>query len=87
MHNGMSNFKGISGNNNDSSTMSYHQSSNYMNTTGADSSLNHGVTPGIGEPGFLHTQENGDQGNNPLNKTFVKVNFPHGIIIISQIRT
>lgn len=87
LHNGMSNFKGISGNNNDSSTMSYHQSSSYMNTAGADSSLNHGVTPSIGESGFLHTQENGEQGNNPLNKTFVKVNFPRGIIIISQIRT
>jgi hypothetical protein len=47
-----------------------------MNTTGTNSSLNHGVTPSIGESGFLHTPENGEQGNNPLNKTFVKVTFP-----------
>ncbi|CAJ2658699.1 unnamed protein product [Trifolium pratense] len=38
-----------------------------------DSSLNHGVAPSIGESGFLHTPETGEQGNNPLNKTFVKV--------------
>ncbi|CAJ2658696.1 unnamed protein product [Trifolium pratense] len=73
MHNGMSNFKGIGGGNSDSSTMPYHQSSNYMNTAGTDSSLNHGVAPSIGESGFLHTPETGEQGNNPLNKTFVKV--------------
>ncbi|CAI8590904.1 unnamed protein product [Vicia faba] len=38
-----------------------------------NSSLNHGVTPSIGESGFLQNLENGEQGNNPLNKTFVKV--------------
>ncbi|GAU19617.1 hypothetical protein TSUD_383120 [Trifolium subterraneum] len=75
MHNGMSNFKGIGGGNSDTSTMPYHQSSNYMNTAGTDSSLNHGVTPSIGESGLLHTPENGEQGNNPLNKTFVKLVF------------
>ncbi|CAL5183697.1 unnamed protein product [Lathyrus oleraceus] len=73
MHNRMSNFKGINGNNSDSSTMPYHQSSNYMNTAGNDSSLNHGITPSIGESCFLQNLENGEQGNNPLNKTFVKV--------------
>lgn len=86
MHNGMSNFKGISGGNSDSSTMPY-QSSNYMNTAGNDSSLNHGVTSSIGDSGFLRTPENAQQGNNnPLNETFVKVTFRSGIIIIYQIK-
>lgn len=69
MHNGMSSFKGIG-------TIPY-QTSNYLNTAGTNSSLNQGVTPSsIGESGFLHTpEENGGQGNNPLNKTFVKVTF------------
>ncbi|XP_058752728.1 auxin response factor 6-like [Vicia villosa] len=74
MHNRISNFKGINGNISDSSTMPYHhQSSNYMNTADTNSSLNHGVTPSIGESGFLQNLENGEQENNPLNKTFVKV--------------
>ncbi|KAG4956083.1 hypothetical protein JHK84_042063 [Glycine max] len=71
MPNGMSSLKGVSGNNN-SSTLPY-QSSNYLNTTtGTDSSLNHGMTPNIGDSGFLHCPEDAGQGN-PLNKTFVKV--------------
>ncbi|KAL2341090.1 hypothetical protein Fmac_009030 [Flemingia macrophylla] len=72
MPNGMSSLKGVSGGNNDCSTLPY-QSSNYLNTTtGTDSSLNHGMTHSIGESGFLPSPENAGQGN-PLNKTFVKV--------------
>ncbi|XP_027363946.1 auxin response factor 6-like isoform X2 [Abrus precatorius] len=70
MPNGMSAIKGVNSNG-DSSTLPY-QSSNYLNTTGPDSSLNHGMTHSIGESGFLQTPENAGQGN-PLNKTFVKV--------------
>ncbi|XP_057428565.1 auxin response factor 6-like isoform X2 [Lotus japonicus] len=70
MHNGISNLKGISSNS-DSPTLPY-QSSNYLNTTGPDSSLNHGITQSIDESGFLQSPENAGQGN-PQNKTFVKV--------------
>ncbi|KAG5015254.1 hypothetical protein JHK85_021390 [Glycine max] len=70
MHNGMSSLKGVSSNS-DSPTIPF-QSSNYLNTTGPDSSLNPGMTHNIGETGFLQTPENGGQGN-PSNKTFVKV--------------
>nr|KYP52991.1 Auxin response factor 17 [Cajanus cajan] len=57
--------------NSDSPTIPF-QSTNYLNTTGTDSSLNPGMTQNIGESGFLQTPENGGQGN-PPNKTFVKV--------------
>ncbi|KAL2647431.1 hypothetical protein AAZV13_05G118500 [Glycine max] len=70
MHNGMSSLKGVSSNS-DSPTIPF-QSSNYLNTTVPDSSLNPGMTHNIGESGFLQTPENGGQGN-PTNKTFVKV--------------
>ncbi|KAG4971306.1 hypothetical protein JHK84_037376 [Glycine max] len=71
MPNGMSSLKGVCGNNG-SSTLPY-QSSNYLNTTTrTDSSLNHGMTPNIGDSGFLQCLEEAGQGN-PLNKTFVKV--------------
>ncbi|XP_061338502.1 auxin response factor 6-like isoform X2 [Gastrolobium bilobum] len=70
VHNGMSSLKGINSNS-DSSTIHF-QSSNYLNTTGTDSSLNLGMTHDIGESGFLQTSENGGQGNSPT-KTFVKV--------------
>ncbi|XP_027339762.1 auxin response factor 6-like isoform X4 [Abrus precatorius] len=70
VHNGMSSLKGVSSNS-DSPTIPF-QSSNYLNTTGTDSSLNPGMTPNIGELGFLPTPDNGGQGN-PPTKTFVKV--------------
>ncbi|XP_020229775.1 auxin response factor 6 isoform X2 [Cajanus cajan] len=70
LHNGMSSLKGVSSNS-DSPTIPF-QSTNYLNTTGTDSSLNPGMTQNIGESGFLQTPENGGQGN-PPNKTFVKV--------------
>ncbi|KAJ1402017.1 PB1 domain [Sesbania bispinosa] len=70
VHNGMTSLKGVSSNS-DSSTIPF-QSSNYLNTTGTDSSLNHGMTQSVGESGFLQTPENGSQGN-PSTKTFVKV--------------
>ncbi|CAI8617339.1 unnamed protein product [Vicia faba] len=70
VYNEMSNLKGVNSNC-DSSTVPF-QSSTYLNTTGADSSLNNGMTHGVGESGFLQTSENGGQGNSP-NKTFVKV--------------
>ncbi|RDX90064.1 Auxin response factor 6, partial [Mucuna pruriens] len=70
MHNGMSGLKGVSSNR-DSPTIPF-QSTNYLNPTGSDSSLNPGITHNIGDSGFLPTSENGGQGN-PSNKTFVKV--------------
>ncbi|KAK7359438.1 hypothetical protein VNO77_01398 [Canavalia gladiata] len=70
VHNGMSSLKGVSSNS-DSPTIPF-QSSNYLNTTGTDTSLNPGMTHNIGESGFLQTPENGGQGNTQ-NKTFVKV--------------
>lgn len=73
VQNGMSNLNGISSNS-DSTAVPF-QSSNYMNTTETDSSLNHGFTRSTVESGFLETPDNGVQGNSP-NKTFVKVIFP-----------
>ncbi|KAK7246918.1 hypothetical protein RIF29_41789 [Crotalaria pallida] len=70
VHNGISSIKGVSVNR-DSSSIPF-QPSNYLNTTGTDSSLNPGNTPSIDESGFLQTPENGDQGNSPT-KTYVKV--------------
>lgn len=70
VHNGMASLKGVSSNS-DSSTIPF-QSSNYLNTTGTDSSLNAGMTQSVGESGFMQTPENGSQGN-PSTKTFVKV--------------
>lgn len=70
VYNEMSNLKRVNSNC-DSSTAPF-QSSTYLNTTGADSSLNPGLTHGVGESGFMQTPENGGQGN-PQNKTFVKV--------------
>ncbi|KAK7319096.1 hypothetical protein RJT34_03809 [Clitoria ternatea] len=70
VHNGMSSLKGVSSNN-DASTIPF-QSSNYLNTTGTDSSLNPGMAHNVGELGFLETPENGEHGN-PPTKTFVKV--------------
>jgi len=72
VYNEMSNLKRVNSNC-DSSTAPF-QSSTYLNTTGADSSLNPGLTHGVGESGFMQTPENGGQGN-PQNKTFVKVSF------------
>ncbi|KAK7245622.1 hypothetical protein RIF29_40470 [Crotalaria pallida] len=70
VQNGMASLKGVS-NNSDSSTVPF-QSSNFLNNTCIDSSLNHGMTHSIGDSGFLQTHENSGQGNSP-NKTFVKV--------------
>nr|AKH03147.1 auxin response factor 6-like protein [Lupinus luteus] len=70
VQNGMAGLKGVVGNS-DSPAMPF-QSSNFMNNTDIDSSLNHGMTRSIGDSGFLHTQENAGQENSP-NKTFVKV--------------
>ncbi|XP_019419302.1 PREDICTED: auxin response factor 6 [Lupinus angustifolius] len=70
VQNGMAGLKGVGGNN-DSPTMPF-QSSNFMNNTGTDSSLNPGMTHNIGDSGFLQTQENAGQENSP-SKTFVKV--------------
>ncbi|KAE9594568.1 putative transcription factor ARF family [Lupinus albus] len=70
VQNGMAGLKGVGGNS-DSPTMPF-QSSNFMNNTGNDSSLNPGMTQSIGDSGFLQTQENAGQENSP-NKTFVKV--------------
>ncbi|XP_061370057.1 auxin response factor 6-like [Gastrolobium bilobum] len=70
VHNGMSSLKGVSSNS-CPSTMPY-QSSNYLNTTCTDSSLNHGITHSISDSGILQAPENAGHGN-PLNKTFVKV--------------
>ena len=82
VHNGMSSLKGVN-NNNDSSTMPF-QSSNYLNTTGTESSLNAGMTHSIGESGFLQPAENTGQGNSP-NKTFVKVSFRFGLLSFKSI--
>ncbi|XP_019460128.1 PREDICTED: auxin response factor 6-like isoform X2 [Lupinus angustifolius] len=70
VHNGMSSLKGVSVNRDSSSTP--FQPSNYLNTTGTDSSLNPVMTNSIDESDFLQTPENGGQGNSPI-KTFVKV--------------
>ncbi|XP_014508945.1 auxin response factor 6 isoform X1 [Vigna radiata var. radiata] len=70
MHNGLSSLKGVSSNCGPP-TLPF-QSSNYLNTTSTDSSMNPGMTHNIGESGFLQTPENGGQGNPPI-KTFVKV--------------
>ncbi|KAE9603083.1 hypothetical protein Lal_00042383 [Lupinus albus] len=70
IHNGMSNLKGVSINR-DSLSIPF-QPSNYLNTTGTDSSLNPGMTHIIDAPDFLQTPENGGRGNSPT-KTFVKV--------------
>ena len=77
VHHGMSSLKGVSSNS-DSSTIPI-QSSNYLNTTATDSSLNPGMTHSNGESGFLQNPENGGQGN-PPTKTFVKVSFSSGSI-------
>jgi len=77
MHNGLSSLKGVSSNSGPQ-TIPF-QSSNYLNTTGTDSSMNPGMTHNIGEAGFLQTPENGGQGNPPI-KTFVKVSFSSGCI-------
>ncbi|XP_054777629.1 auxin response factor 6 isoform X2 [Prosopis cineraria] len=68
--NGMSSLKGISSNC-DSTTIPF-QSSNYLGTTGTESTLNPAMSQTIGESGFLPVPENMGQGNSP-NKTFVKV--------------
>ncbi|KAE9601089.1 hypothetical protein Lal_00024101 [Lupinus albus] len=70
VHNGMSSLKGVSVNRDSSSTP--FQPSNYLNTTGTDSSLNPGMTHSIDESDFLQNPENGGLGNSPI-KTFVKV--------------
>ena len=82
VQNGMSSLKGVSGNS-DTTTVPF-QSSNYLNTTGTDSSLIPGMTHTIGESGFLQTPENVGQGN-PQNKTFVKVSFPSNIMLVINI--
>lgn len=81
MHNGLSSLKGVNSNS-DSPTIPF-QSSNYMNTSGTDSSLNPGMPHNIGESGFLQTPDNGGQGD-PSNKTFVKVSLSSRSIL-SQI--
>ncbi|XP_054802384.1 auxin response factor 6-like [Prosopis cineraria] len=70
VQNGMPSLKGV-GNNNDSGIGPF-QSSNFLDATGTDSSLNHGMTHSIAESNFLEIPDNGGQGN-PQNKTFVKV--------------
>ncbi|KAI4300013.1 hypothetical protein L6164_033433 [Bauhinia variegata] len=67
---GMSTLKSVTSNS-DSTAVPF-QSSNYMNTTGTDTTLTPGMTHNIGESGFLQTPETGVQGN-PSSKTFVKV--------------
>ncbi|KAK4254586.1 hypothetical protein QN277_009945 [Acacia crassicarpa] len=70
VQNGMSSLKGISSNV-DSTTIPF-QSSNYLNTTGAESTLNPAMSQAIGDSGFLQAAENMGQGNSS-NETFVKV--------------
>ncbi|KAI4297298.1 hypothetical protein L6164_037192 [Bauhinia variegata] len=69
VQNGMSTLKAV-GNNSDHTAIAF-QSSNYLNTTGTESSLNPVMTHSIGESGFLQSPENGGPGNS--SKTFVKV--------------
>lgn len=71
MQNGMSNLRGV-GSDSDTTTIAF-PSSNYMNTTGTDFSLNPAMTPSscIDESGFLQSPENVGQGN-PPTRTFVK---------------
>lgn len=73
VQNGMSSLKGVSSNSD--ATVIPFQSSNYLNTSGTESTLNPGMTQSIGESGFLQAPENMGQVNSP-NKTFVKVFFP-----------
>ncbi|KAJ7969015.1 Auxin response factor [Quillaja saponaria] len=70
LQNGMSSIKGISSDS-DSTTIAF-PSSNYLNTTGTNFSLNPGMTTSIPESGFLQSSENVGQVN-PLSETFVKV--------------
>ncbi|KAK4270806.1 hypothetical protein QN277_019575 [Acacia crassicarpa] len=70
VQNGMPSLKGV-GNNNDSGIAPF-QSSNYLDATGTDSSLNHGITHSIAESSVLEIPDNGGQGD-AQNKTFVKV--------------
>ncbi|KAF7842903.1 auxin response factor 6-like isoform X2 [Senna tora] len=70
MQNGMSSLKGVSSTSD--STIVPFQSSNYLNTSGAESTLNAGMAQSIGDSGFMQGPDNMGQGNSP-NKTFVKV--------------
>lgn len=70
MQNGMSNLRGV-GSDSNTTTIAF-PTSNYMNTTGTDFSLNPAMTPScIDESGFLQSPENVGQGNAPT-RTFVK---------------